>query len=97
MNVQTSPSIDTAISELRARVAGRVVTPQDDDYESLRQIVYGGLDGHPAVIVRVRDATDVSRTILVAEETGVPFAVRCGGHSGAGHSTVDNGIVLDLR
>jgi FAD/FMN-containing dehydrogenase len=98
VNVRTTPAtVDTAISELRARVACRVVTPAEPDYEALRQIVYGGIEGHPAAIVRVHDATDVSRTILVAQETGVPLAIRSGGHSGAGHSTVDDGIVLDVR
>jgi len=48
-------------------------------------------------VVKVADATDIVRVISLARETGLPLAVRSGGHSGAGHSVVDDGIVLDLR
>jgi hypothetical protein len=86
-----------SMSELRATVAGRVITPDDDAYESARQVVNGAIDRRPAVIVRVTGPDDVARVIDVAKRTGLPLAVRSGGHSGAGHSAVDGGIVLDVR
>lgn len=76
---------------------GRLITPDDAEYDAARRVVLGGIDPHPAVIVRVADATDVARTIAYARETGAELAVRGGGHSGAGHCTVDGGIVLDVR
>ena len=48
-------------------------------------------------MVRVANADDVSRIIKFARESGMELAVRSGGHSGAGHSVSDGGIVLDLK
>jgi FAD/FMN-containing dehydrogenase len=96
----TSPAINpTAISipKLRAALNGRVITPDDPGYDKVRSVFYGGIDRRPALIVRVADATDVSRVVELARESGMELAVRSGGHSGAGHGTTDGGIVLDLR
>ncbi|MGH2462206.1 MAG: FAD-binding oxidoreductase [Candidatus Limnocylindria bacterium] len=76
---------------------GRVITPDDVDYDAMRVIVAGGIDRRPALIVRVANAADVARVIALAREAGQELAIRSGGHSAAGHSTTDGGIVLDLR
>jgi FAD/FMN-containing dehydrogenase len=83
-------------SELRALFNGRVIAPDDPRYESARTVVYGGIDRRPAAIVRVADAGDVSRLVTLAREHGFELAIRSGGHSSAGHSTTEGGIVLDL-
>jgi hypothetical protein len=57
---------------------------------------FTGFDRRPAAIVRVADASDVSRTVNLARETGAELAVRSGGHSRAGFGTSEGGIVLDL-
>jgi FAD/FMN-containing dehydrogenase len=86
----------TPIPRLRAALNGRVITPDDAAYDHARAVFYGGFDQRPAVIVRVADATDVSRVVSLARETGSELAVRSGGHSLAGHGVSDGGIVLDL-
>jgi FAD/FMN-containing dehydrogenase len=88
---------ELSIDRLRDAVKGAVIGPDDSDYDAMRSVIYGGIDPRPAVIVRVADAADIAAVIDVARETGLPLAVRSGGHSGAGHSTVDDGIVLDVR
>jgi hypothetical protein len=86
-----------SLDQLRGGLAGRVVGPADPDYDEMRTIVAGGFDLRPAAVVRVANAEDVSRIVAYARATGSELAVRCGGHSGAGHSSSDGGIVIDLR
>ena len=88
---------ELSIDRLRDAVTGRVIGPEDADFDAMRSVMYGGIDPRPAVIVRVADAADVAAVIEVAKQTGLPLAVRSGGHSGSGHSTVDGGIVIDVR
>jgi FAD/FMN-containing dehydrogenase len=77
-------------------LSGRVIGPDDPEYDGARTVFLGGIDRRPALIARVANATDVSRVVGFARETGLELAVRSGGHSGAGHSVTDDGIVLDL-
>ncbi|HEY4190471.1 MAG TPA: FAD-dependent oxidoreductase, partial [Candidatus Limnocylindrales bacterium] len=83
--------------DVRGLIHGRVITPDDVDYDEARAITLGGVDARPALIVRVADVDDVRTVIALARESGMELAVRSGGHSGAAHSTVDGGIVLDVR
>ena len=85
-----------SIPELRAVLNGRVISPEDAAYDTVRPVFYGARSRRPALIVRVADATDVSHVVSLARERGLELAVRSGGHSLAGHSTTDGGIVLDL-
>jgi FAD/FMN-containing dehydrogenase len=89
-------TITTSIEQLRADLNGRVITPEDDGYEQGRAVFYRSVDRRPAVIVRPADAAGVSRVVTIARETGAELAVRSGGHSLAGHSVSEGGIVLDL-
>src|SRR5829696_509731 len=84
-------------ARLRAALNGRVITPDDAGYDEARTVFPGGIDRRPALIVRVAEATDVSRVVGLARDGGLELAIRSGGHSGAGHSTTAGGIVLDLR
>jgi FAD/FMN-containing dehydrogenase len=81
---------------LRADLTGRVIGPDDQDYDQARTVFYGGFDRRPAAIARVANANDVARAVRFAVETGTELAVRSGGHSVAGHGTTDGGIVIDL-
>jgi FAD/FMN-containing dehydrogenase len=73
-----------------------VVTPQDAAYEDARRIWNGLIDRRPALIARPADAEEVARAIAYARAEGLAVAVRCGGHSIPGHSSVDGGLVIDL-
>jgi FAD/FMN-containing dehydrogenase len=97
MTTSAEPQTTLSIPELRAAISGRVIAPDDTDYDTARIVMMGGIDLHPAVIVRVADSADVATVIGLARRTGLDLAIRSGGHSGAGHSTTDGGIVLDVR
>ena len=93
---QESNSRMLSIEQLRSEFTGQVIAPDDAEYDKARTLFYGGMDRRPAVIIRVKDADEVVRVVKLARETGLPLAVRSGGHSVAGHSVVEGGIVLDL-
>src|SRR3954469_9708173 len=92
-----TPTMSTlSLPDLRAAVAGRVVTADDADFDAVRRVALGIYDAGPAVIVRVANAADVATAIAAARTAGVELAVRCGGHSAAGHSTTEGGLVIDV-
>jgi hypothetical protein len=97
MSQSMTRSAQLSIPLLRDSIRGRVITPDDDDYDAIRMVQAGGIDRRPAAIVRVADAADVATVISTARDTGLPLAVRSGGHSGAGHGSTDGGLVIDVR
>ncbi|MGH2450440.1 MAG: FAD-binding oxidoreductase [Candidatus Limnocylindria bacterium] len=94
--LRARPALPSA-AQLAASVAGRLIGPDDPDYDQARTVFLGGIDRKPALIVRAAHAQDVQRVVGLARETGFELAVRSGGHSSAGHSTTEGGLVLDLR
>src|SRR5690606_33629000 len=86
-----------ALSELRARFNERLITADDAEYDEARTPFYGGFDRRPLAIVRPTDAAEVAHIVALARDSGVELAIRSGGHSMAGHSLSDGGIVLDLK
>ncbi|WP_043502387.1 FAD-binding oxidoreductase [Georgenia sp. SUBG003] len=91
-----SATTTTLAERLRPQLTGRVITPGDADYDPLRTTHYGAPDARPAVIVRAASTSDVVHAVTAARESGLELAVRSGGHSAAGHSTTQSGILLDL-
>ena len=76
---------------------GHVILPGNADYDTARQAFYGGFDKKPAAIIEVVNVNDIKQAILLAKEQKFELAVRSGGHSAAGQSSSDGGIVIDLR
>lgn len=77
-------------------LAGTAFKPGDLDYERLRKGYAAKYDAHPALIVHPANLQDLQATLSFVRSNGLPLAVRCGGHSYAGYSTCEGGIVLDM-
>jgi hypothetical protein len=91
--VETSEEVYTA---LRRRFKGDLVRPSHAGYEDARAIWNGMVARRPGLIARCADVSDVQSAVRAASETGILTAIRCGGHSLAGFSTCDGGLVIDL-
>jgi FAD/FMN-containing dehydrogenase len=91
---------DTAmLDQLRlpdASFMGKVVRPGDPGYDDARRVHNGGIDKRPALILRCRSTADVVAALAVGRESGLEIAVRGGGHSIAGRSITDGGVLIDL-
>ena len=87
---------ESAVAELSASFEGELVKPGDPTYQEHRRIWNGSIDRHPALIARCHGEADVAAAVRLATSTGLPVAVRGGGHSFPGHSVCDGGIVIDL-
>lgn len=71
-----------------------IVQPGDAQYAELSRTFTH--QGSPAMIVRCADAREVAAAVALAGKQDLVVSVRSGGHSGAGFSTNDGGLVIDL-
>ena len=90
------PTPSISIPTLRKDFKGQVIAPGDPEYDQARTVFYGGIDRHPAVIIKVANVEEVSHVVNLARESGLELAIRSGGHSVVGYSVTEGGIVLDL-
>jgi FAD binding domain/Berberine and berberine like len=87
---------EEAYSSLSRRFKGELLRPGDGDYDAARTIWNGMVSRSPGLIARCADVSDVQNAVRVARDAGLLAAIRCGGHSLAGFSTCDDGLVIDL-
>ncbi|MEU4742260.1 FAD-dependent oxidoreductase, partial [Actinosynnema sp. NPDC023658] len=82
---------------LRRKLTGRLVLPGDDTYDTVRRpsnTVYA--HRRPAAVALCADESDVARCLDFAARERIPVAARSGGHSYAGYSVPEGGLVIDL-
>ncbi len=87
---------DGSVAEFAESLRGELITPSDPAYDEARAIWNGIHDRRPALVVRCAGVADVIRSVEFARSEQLAIAVRGGGHSIPGFSTVDDGIVIDL-
>jgi hypothetical protein len=93
--------MSTPIEEVYSGLAGRqfrgaLLRTDDDKFAEASEIWNGMTARRPGLIARCAGVADVQAAVRAATEAGVLTAVRCGGHSLAGFSTCDGGLVIDL-
>ena len=84
------------VDVLRAAMDGRVLVPDDPDYDGAALVWNGAIDRSPAVVARCSSAADVAAALRWAQECGVEVAVRGGGHNVSGAAVVEGGLTIDL-
>jgi FAD/FMN-containing dehydrogenase len=85
-----------AVQELGDSLRGNLLLPGHAAYEEARRVINAQIDKRPALIVQPRGAVDVKSAVDFARESSLLVAVKCGGHSPAGKSTCDGGMMIDL-
>lgn len=84
------------IIEQELSLRGALLRPGGEGYDDARALWNGLVDKRPAFIARCVDARDVAAGVRFARAHDLVLAVRGGGHSIAGQSLCDGGLVLDL-
>src|SRR5450432_3699548 len=89
-------AVEELYSSLHRTFKGDLLRPGQIGFEDARGIWNGMFDRTPGLIARCADVADIQSAVRAASDAGVLTAVRCGGHSLAGFSTCDGGLVIDL-
>jgi FAD/FMN-containing dehydrogenase len=85
-----------AVAALREHLRGRLVSPDDADYNTARRVWNGRIDRRPTLVAFCANEADVVAVVRFAREHSVLVAVRGGGHSCAGSAVCNDGLVIDL-
>jgi FAD/FMN-containing dehydrogenase len=84
------------IDDFKLKLRGKLLQPNDPEYEDARKIWNAMIDRRPAMIVRCAGAADVMASVAFARDHDVLLAIRGGGHNIAGNALCDGGLVIDL-
>jgi FAD/FMN-containing dehydrogenase len=76
---------------------GDLLRAGDAAYDDARSIFNSMIDRRPALIAKCTSPADVAAAIAYGREAGIPLSVRSGGHSVAGASVIDGGVMIDMR
>ena len=85
------------IDRFKTSLSGRVLTPEDVEYDHVRALHNGLIDKRPALIARCQQTADVVDAVRLARETNLEISVRGGGHNVAGRAATEGGLMIDLQ
>lgn len=89
-------AVDEVYSVLRRDFKGDLLRPGADGYLRARTVWNGMVARNPGLIAIIDGVSDIQAAVQAAAEVNLLTAIRCGGHSLAGFSTCEGGMVIDL-
>ncbi|MGH3834848.1 MAG: FAD-binding oxidoreductase [Pseudonocardiaceae bacterium] len=88
---------DEVLDTLRGQLRGQVISSPDPSGVPRTRDVFNAMHaGRPALLAQCSGTADVVDAVNFARERDLAVAVRGGGHSIAGLSTIDDGLLIDL-
>jgi FAD/FMN-containing dehydrogenase len=88
---------DPSVQELAESLRGEVLRDGDPGYDDARtgwNAIFHG--ARPDLVVRCAGASDVIAAVRFARSAGLDIAVKGGGHSVPGFSTIEGGMLIDV-
>ncbi len=84
-------------TDLHGHFSGELLIAADGEpYDAARAVYNAMFDRRPGLIARPRSAADVATLLTFARAKDLTVAVRGGGHSVAGYSSIEGGLLIDL-
>jgi len=96
MATDTTALETAALDELRTQLRGSALTSSDAGFGDIRAVFNAMHLGQPDLIVCCTGTADVVDAVNFARAQGMTVAIRGGGHSIAGLSAIDGGMLIDL-
>jgi FAD/FMN-containing dehydrogenase len=93
----TFQTLQSDLDYFRQDFKGEIILPEDPAYDEARTIFNAMIDCRPSMIAQCAEVDDVIRSVHFARDHDLEIAVRGGGHSVAGKSLTETGLVIDLR
>ncbi len=88
--------LESRLRAFRRDFTGKVITPDDPDYDTARSVWNGAINRRPALIARCSVPAEVVQAIRFGRDQSLEISVRGGGHNFAGSAVCDDGLMIDL-
>ncbi len=87
---------DLKIKNFANKFSGKLIFPQDKEFDSARRVWNGRYNKYPVAIAKCKKSDEVQAAVNFARDNKLQLAVRGGGHDYAGNSVCDKGLVIDI-
>lgn len=87
---------ETTLKNFRTSLRGQSFCPDEPGYDAARTVHNAMVNRRPAIIARCVSPADVITCVRFAREHDILVSIRGGGHSVAGKSVCEGGLMIDL-